>query len=632
MAVDQSENTALYIIMGVYAILLLSVGVFAFRLKKREMSNVSASSAHFGGSFNPVFLTLTLIASIFSGYTVTGIPAEAYRAGFGSLRWLPGAFVIALAYLLFAPRLRRLAVERSYSSPNDFIKDRFRSPLLTLMCTVFMCVPQVLYCTVQFSSFAYNLAGLTLGAVDLGTGRLIMGLIIFVLELAGGMKSVVLSDAIQGTLMLFGFVLLPAFALGYYGTFGNLSEEYCSNCFFISSNSSLGACPESCEAEAPSHCTMSGCMPQVAKLYSYPTWTARFGMLWFIVTLIFFPLNPHMVQRMYIARDDMALKVSSMILFLMPFLAAMPGIITGIVKKVVEQDWPVSSQKASAFSGMCIEIMGKGTFEYFIVSVLNCAALAAIMSTADSVILGVSSTITFDVFKDILRPKATDREMVYMGYTMSAIMVILSIVLAYYILPPDFGTVLTIQNGLLGQAAPAYLAGLWLNVSTKAVTAGCIGGLLVFLIMFIYTQSADVPPDITLYVPDIIWGLGANVIIVFLGYFLFPENTYEENNERWGPRLSSTQIASIMGDIKEPSYWVIPVSLVGVVLCLPWWGAEGADMSELTINGFPEWGVYMMVVTGVLCALGFYGASVWDPKPSALKATAAADAAAASDI
>eukprot|EP00448_Togula_jolla_P019467 CAMPEP_0170588644 /NCGR_PEP_ID=MMETSP0224-20130122/10941_1 /TAXON_ID=285029 /ORGANISM="Togula jolla, Strain CCCM 725" /LENGTH=611 /DNA_ID=CAMNT_0010912377 /DNA_START=24 /DNA_END=1859 /DNA_ORIENTATION=+ len=601
--------------MGTYLLLLLSVGIFAYRAKRVETTAVSASAAHFGGSYNPVFLILTTLASIYSGYTVTGIPAEAYRDGFTSLRWLPGALVIALAHLLFAPRLRRIAVERSYMSPNDFIKDRFRSPLLTLMCTVFMCVPQVFYSTAQFASFASTLSGLTLGAVDLWVARAMLGGIILLLELTGGMKSVVLSDVIQAFLMIAGFVLLPSFVMGYYGSFGSLGSEFCSNCFYVSTNLTAGECPATCEAgfAVADHCQLSGCLPQVPQLYDYPDWTKRCEMLFFIGGLLFFPLNPHMVQRIYIARNDQGFRLVLMVLFVMPFLAAMPGIITGIAKKTVEGKWPLSSQKSTAFAGMCVEIMRKGAFEYGVVSVLNCAALAAIMSTADSVILGVSSTVSFDVFRDILRPQATEKEIVRVGLMVSAIMVIASFVYGFYLVPADFGTFLTIQNGLLGQAAPAYLAGLWMNVSARSVTIGCSAGLSVFAIMFIYSKSVD-DGVLVRYVPDIFWGLGANIIVLFGCHCISPDHdSGDDSNQRWGSRLTQPRIAELMEDTQEPSYWVVPVILIGIVLALPWWGASGDDMSAGAIDGIPEWAVFLMVMTGVLCALGVYGAWTWIP-------------------
>ena len=54
---------------------------------------------------------------------MTGIPNEAFSKGFVSVRWVGATLVIVAGMLLLYPRLRRLAVERKYESPMDFITD-----------------------------------------------------------------------------------------------------------------------------------------------------------------------------------------------------------------------------------------------------------------------------------------------------------------------------------------------------------------------------------------------------------------------------------------------------------------------------------------------------------------------------
>ncbi len=42
------------------------------------------------GAFGPVVLTMTILATSFSGFTVVGVPADAYANGFLVLRWIGG--------------------------------------------------------------------------------------------------------------------------------------------------------------------------------------------------------------------------------------------------------------------------------------------------------------------------------------------------------------------------------------------------------------------------------------------------------------------------------------------------------------------------------------------------------------
>jgi sodium/proline symporter len=83
-------------------------------------------SAHYlgGRSFGPIITAGTIFASLFSGYTVVGIPDEAYNKGWTSLRWMPTTCGIVLSYIVTGLRLRKLSLIRNHQSPIDFITDR----------------------------------------------------------------------------------------------------------------------------------------------------------------------------------------------------------------------------------------------------------------------------------------------------------------------------------------------------------------------------------------------------------------------------------------------------------------------------------------------------------------------------
>merc|ERR1712190_578713 len=70
-----------------------------------------------------------------------------------------------------------------------------------------------------------------------------------------------------------------------------------------------------------------------------------------------------------------------------------------------------------------------GTFEFALVGILSAAALAAIMSSADSVILGVSNTLCVE-YRNMINPDAEQSSVVRLGYGVSLVMAIVGAFLA----------------------------------------------------------------------------------------------------------------------------------------------------------------------------------------------------------
>ena len=181
------------------------IAKLAHRRKQKQAAVVGKVKAHFSGSFGKFTLMLTTFSTIYSGYTVTGIPEEAFNRGYISLRWIGATLVIVAGMLLLYPRLRRLSVERSYTSPFDFISDRFGTRRLRLLCAACGVVPMLLYIAVQMVAFAAMVEGMTLQVIPKTPCMLIFCVIIITLEMLGGMNSVVFTDVVQCLVMLLSF-------------------------------------------------------------------------------------------------------------------------------------------------------------------------------------------------------------------------------------------------------------------------------------------------------------------------------------------------------------------------------------------------------------------------------------------
>ena len=124
------------LVFGFYLASMLGVAI----LSRQRMSVIKASqkyvdeesrrkadySTHYAGgkSYGSIILFLTLFSTLFSGYTVLGVPQEATDLGFFSLRWMYVVVPATVALAMFVPRMRRLAIARNYDSLGDLITDR----------------------------------------------------------------------------------------------------------------------------------------------------------------------------------------------------------------------------------------------------------------------------------------------------------------------------------------------------------------------------------------------------------------------------------------------------------------------------------------------------------------------------
>ena len=139
-----SENWPTYVLLSFYILAMITVTIIANRQKIKDKKIVSS---HFLASknFGSIILLLTTFASVFSGYTVVGVPNEAGNNGFTTIRWIAGITCIATSLVLIFPRIRRLSIVRDYESPGDFICDRFRMKSVKVLTVISLCVPQLFY-------------------------------------------------------------------------------------------------------------------------------------------------------------------------------------------------------------------------------------------------------------------------------------------------------------------------------------------------------------------------------------------------------------------------------------------------------------------------------------------------------
>jgi len=497
----QEGLTGLYVTFGLYFLSLVGIAFWAFRTKLAAEQNAAAAKsrvelqAHYTGTYHPCLIALTIFSTAFSGYTVIGVPQTTQENGWYVLQFFSGVCAQSLAMLIFFPRLRRIGIERGYLSPTDFVSDRYRNKTVTILAVTAACLPQFIYLAVQLASFGETLNGLSRGLVTKFWGSLIAVIFMLTMEILGGMHSVVMSDVIQAIIMLTGFIILTFVLLSNYsvlemgsetcptaGTYDGTTTRSCSTGDFFGSDS----VPYGCIPQGIRDFSMFKMDPNTwgsmlpAPTGPFPPFFMNGRYFWFVVNFLAFPLNPHLVQRMFLAEKDAQLVGVVKLLILSPYVAMGPGVLAGVAVAAHWNFWGPQSGCASAFATLGVVLQQDGgAFIYGLVSLLSCAALAAIMSSADSVILGVSNAVTVDIYRNMVNPDADPSTPVRIGQVISVVMALISFWFCMEINGDTFLNWLNVQNGILFQIAPAVLLGLYTDVKASAIFAGLVAGYIV---------------------------------------------------------------------------------------------------------------------------------------------------------
>jgi Na+/proline symporter len=164
-------------------------------------------------------LCCTLVATFFDGYTMVGIPNEAYTRGFMASRWSCIVPVVVAGFITVSSRLREVSVERKYNSPVSLIRDRYQSKALYLTISFFTALPMVFTMATQFAALGNTIVSLSQGAVPAVVGQIILAVVVLLYVTFGGLKSVATTDVVQAGLLLVGTLATFAALCAVYGPF-----------------------------------------------------------------------------------------------------------------------------------------------------------------------------------------------------------------------------------------------------------------------------------------------------------------------------------------------------------------------------------------------------------------------------
>ena len=476
------------VFIGAYLSSLIAIGIVGYKAR-RDHSLRDFYLAGKGIGF--VALLLTLYATQYSGNTLFGFTGKTYRIGYAWAMCIHFMTAVVVFYLLLAPKLHRVARRHGFITPGDFLNHRFDSPGLTALATILMVVAISNYLLAQLMAMGRALEGLTRLDPEKAYiyGVVLLALIIVFYETLGGFRAVAWTDVIQGSVLLVGFGILLVLVFQNFG--------------------SLRAATETLLASPPEG---------PPKVRAPDANRCREWLSYVLVVGLGGALYPQAIQRIYAARSANILRRSLAVMAFLPLTTTLIAVIVGIIGAayIPGLNSATIDRSDALLTIICRQVQEHSEFGYWLVVVLFSAVLAAIMSTADSVLLSISSMLTKDLYGRFLRPQATERELTRVGKVFSWALIALLTGLAIALKGTTLVQLLDQKFDLLVQLAPAFFLGLhWSGLRAGPTLAGLIAGTVVALSLTVTLNVFDQGKLFGMH--SGFYGLIVNVLIAVLG-------------------------------------------------------------------------------------------------------------------
>ena len=435
-----------------------------------------------GRRIGTVVNSMAIMAALASGGSIIGVMGLAYAQGIPATLALFGGAVVGfpLASILVARPLRNFGK----FTITDFLTFRYPHAVVRYLVPVLIVVAFTIYIVAQLK--AAGIAAEALLGIPYDVSLALATVVFITYVSIGGMVAITWTDVIQGFLMVLvvmGTALVLVWRVG--------------SPFEIMSQATAVA-PELGQV---SHMPVSGYLG------------------YFIIWATAIPVIPHIVMRVYTARDAESARLSlnlSMLVYSAVILAAVLAIVP-----VGRIDFPALQDADQLF----LRVM-EAEFPPVIRGIAVAAVLAAVMSTTDALLLACSSAIAHDLLGGMLRERASERALGVLRIGSTWVVGIVALIWAYS--PPELiSAFYTAGVGILSASLfVPTIAGLWWK---KANLTGGVAAVLGGATVYLAVETGVVPTDVA----PIVLALFASALGMALGGIFGPRES-EEMIERVG--------------------------------------------------------------------------------------------------
>ena len=429
-----------------YTVLVLYLGIMAFIgwYAGRKTNNIGDFFV-LSGKAGVVVSGIAYFSTQFSMGTFLGTPGTIYGVGYAGMAIsVPGAvFCMILPALLIGRKLITLGHKYGFLTMADYLTDRYHSKNMSGVLGVmmlFFLVPMMGAQIIGAGVIVHVFTGLPEWVGVVG-----MGIIVILYCMTGGMKGAMMTDVIQGSLMIATAVVTFIVSVVMGGGFSNINHT------LQSMNEAYLTFPGA-----------NGYMPWTYYISNIVLWS-------------FFTMGqPHLFTKFFAMKDHKTM-----------FKAILLGT-AGMFFSATLIEWAgvngiASIQNIEKADQIIPMILQRG-MNPFLASIFIAGIVAAGMSTIDGILVTTTGAVTRDIYQKIINKNATDEAVMSLSKVVTVIIGI--VVICFGVFQP--GSIFEINlfafSGMAIFVVPILFGIYWKKATAKGAVAAVIVGIISLLL------------------------------------------------------------------------------------------------------------------------------------------------------
>ena len=429
-----------------YTVLVLYLGIMAFiGWYAGRKTNSIGDFFVLSGKAGVLVSGIAYFSTQFSMGTFLGTPGTIYGVGYAGMAIsVPGAvFCMILPALLIGRKLITLGHKYGFLTMADYLTDRYHSKKMSGVLGVmmlFFLVPMMGAQIIGAGVIVHVFTGLPEWVGVVG-----MGIIVILYCMSGGMKGAMMTDVIQGSLMIATAVVTFIVSVVMGGGFSNINHT------LQSMNEAYLTFPGA-----------NGYMPWTYYVSNIVLWS-------------FFTMGqPHLFTKFFAMKDHKTM-----------FKAILLGT-AGMFFSATLIEWAgvngiASIQNIEKADQIIPMILQRG-MNPFLASIFIAGIVAAGMSTIDGILVTTTGAVTRDIYQKIINKDATDESVMKMSKVVTVIIGI--IVICFGVFQP--GSIFEINlfafSGMAIFVVPILFGIYWKKATAKGAVAAVIVGIISLLL------------------------------------------------------------------------------------------------------------------------------------------------------